>query len=608
LTIEGNIPRSIPAVQQPKAAVTAGRTESRKDSLLSQTARFARDFAAHAGRKGVVAIVFVALGALLESVGLVLVVPIAGVAIDADTAPSWARNLSALLFAPFSAESQFQKLAVLLGLFVLLMTLRAIVFGARDVTLAELQFGFVEAQRAGIIRRLAATRWDIVTRLRHARIAHLMSSDIQGVGMAAYALLQCGIAAVMLIGQGVLAFLLSPLLACIVLCLVIAGGIALAPMLRRSRDLGSFVTNANLSLMNSMVQFLGALKLAVSQNLQDSFLTEFQETMRGLTRRQIEFIRRRAKARLAISIISGLTVALAVLIGFGVLRIAPAVLIALLLVLTRMMGPATQIQLGAQQFVQSLPAYEKVKELEAELVAVAGREAVVAGAGQDLPDGPVVFSKVGFRHPNADEQSSEAGVRDLNLVIEPGSFVGISGPSGAGKTTFADLLAGLYPPQMGSITIAGRPLDGATVTQWRNRISYVSQDPFLFHDTVRRNLLWANPGAREQELWDALRFADAENVVKRMERGMETVMGERGSLVSGGERQRLALARALLRKPRLLVLDEATNAIDIGSERDILERIAAMKSRPTVVMIAHRAESLNFCDRVLVLENGTFAG
>ncbi|HZD91303.1 MAG TPA: ATP-binding cassette domain-containing protein, partial [Pseudolabrys sp.] len=220
-----------------------------------------------------------------------------------------------------------------------------------------------------------------------------------------------------------------------------------------------------------------------------------------------------------------------------------------------------------------------------------------------IGDGPIVFDDVTFLH-DADGEAACHGVRSLSVSVAPGEFVGISGASGAGKTTFADLLVGLHMPQRGGITVAGTALAGAALKAWRNRVSYVAQDPVLFHDTVRRNLGWANPRASEAEMWQALTLADAEALVRGMAHGLDTIVGERGTLVSGGERQRLALARALLRQPRLLILDEATSAIDVAGERAILRRLQARAPLLTVIIIAHRSESLALCSRVLRFAGG----
>jgi ATP-binding cassette subfamily C protein len=575
-------------------------------TFFARAAEFMHDFARYSGRKGVIAAICVGLGALLESFGLILLIPVLAVVLDNGKKTGWLAAAAAHLFAGVGAETRFQELALLLSLFAVLMIIRAVVLSVRDVTLAELQIGFVEGKRSIITQRLAAARWDVVAKLRHARIAHLMGSDIQSIGGATNFLLQCSISLTLLVSQCALAFILSPILASLAFGLLAVGGLALGSTVKRARMHGLFVANSNLSLMNSTAQFLGGIKLAVSQNLQDSFVAEFQSTLRELTSRQVAYTRQRTNTHLAATTLSALVAALAVLIGFGVMNVAPSLLIAVLYLLARMNGPAMQIQQGAQQFATSLPAYEKVKELERELAAAASQDAT-AGAMGDMPDGPIVFRAVGYSYAQESERSGQALVLcDVDVTIPQGSFVGICGASGAGKTTFADLLVGLFPPQSGEIVAGGIALRGQALNAWRNRVSYVSQDPFLFHDTIRCNLLWAAPQASEDDLWSALRLAGADDLVRAMARGLDTVVGERGTLVSGGERQRLALARAVLRRPHLLVLDEATNAIDIASEHEILVRLIALSPRPTIVMIAHRIESVRLCERVLLLEAGHF--
>jgi ATP-binding cassette subfamily C protein len=341
----------------------------------------------------------------------------------------------------------------------------------------------------------------------------------------------------------------------------------------------------------------------MSQNLQGRFIDEFRQSLHELTRRQLDYFGQQSRVRIALATVPALAAGLLVLFGFGVFHLAPATLIAIVLIITRMIGPVGQIQQSVQQIVHSVPAYEKATELVRELSAMPQHRLRQADA-PTLPQGAIKLQNVTFRHAPDDAGGSARGIEDVCLMLQPGEIVGITGPSGAGKTTFADLLVGLYPPQHGRITVADVVLDGATLASWRDSVSYVSQDPFLFHDTVRRNFIWANPRSSEKDIWDALSLVGADALIRGMELGLDTVVGERGALLSGGERQRVALARALLRKPRLMVLDEATGAIDVDGEKKILEGLRQFRPRPTIVIIAHRTESVAFCERIVRFEAG----
>jgi ATP-binding cassette subfamily C protein len=474
------------------------------------------------------------------------------------------------------------------------MSLRAVIVAARELAVARLYIGFGLALRLRIAKCLSAAQWEYVATLKHARITQMMSADIQMLGFGILFVLQGLAAAAMLLAQCLTALFIAPGLAAILICLLAFGVFALRPMIVRARKLGGYLSDANLELLNSNAQFLGGLKLAISQNLESSYVEETRQALEHLASVQISYRRQYVYGQAALTSMSALVGIALVLAGTTWLQVSAPVLITLLLIVSRATAPVGQIQQGAQEFAHVLAVYEKVQELVAELTFASGEAREPTGS-MSLPDGPIVFERVTYRHG----RESKGGVGDLDLAIQPGEFLGITGASGAGKTTFADLLAGLYPPQAGRILIGGHVFANDMLVEWRRRLSYISQDPFLFHDTIRRNLVWANPLADEDAMWRALDLAGARSLIQGMEKRLDSIVGERGTLVSGGERQRIALARALLREPRLLILDEATSAIDSNGERDVLVRLRDMSKRPTIVLIAHRTENLSICDRVI---------
>jgi ATP-binding cassette, subfamily C, bacterial len=245
-----------------RALATTGRTDqSGSPRFLPSLAAFLGDFARYAGRGGALAACLVAAGALFESLSLVLLIPILAVVVGSGGALA---RFAGPLFQAAGARTPFTRLLLLLAIFAVLMLVRAVVVTWRDVRLAALQIGFLESLRGGVADQLAAARWDRLVRLRHARIAHLMSGDIQRVSTGASFLVQSAVSLVMLATQCVVAFWLAPDLALVALGLLLIVGLALGPMVARSQRLGRFVTGANLSLLDTSAQFLGGLKLAVS--------------------------------------------------------------------------------------------------------------------------------------------------------------------------------------------------------------------------------------------------------------------------------------------------------------------------------------------------------
>ncbi|MEI9985237.1 MAG: ABC transporter ATP-binding protein [Aliidongia sp.] len=532
---------------------------------------------------------------MLEGVGLVLLVPVVAVVTDGQGGNGFMSGWWGLALGSLLVGSRTAKLGLLLGSFVVLVLLRALVLWHRDVMLARLRIGFVERQRTRLVGRLVGASWIQLSRIRHARINHLLSSDIILAGACVHFMLEGAVSLGMLTMQWLLAFLLAPDLALGIGALVVAAGFLLIPQLEKSRALGQEMAEINLRLATSGGQFLDGLKLAMSQNLQHRFAAEFNEVLGKLMLRQLSFVRQQSRSQLVFATVSSLAGVVAIYVGIGILDTPPPILIVFVLLLVRIGSPAALLQQGAQQFANLLPSYEKIRALERELPSEPVPLAVAA-----LPlHATIEFLNVSYRHPG-----SPKGVFGLDLAIEAGSFVGITGASGAGKTTFADLLVGLIAPAEGMITLGGRPLTDALRNTWRSAVAYAPQEPFLFHDSIRNNLLWANEAAGEDDIWTALRTVGAERLVSGLDCGLETIIGENGALLAGGERQRLILARALLRKPPLLVLDETTSAIDIAGEYAVLKALAALPWHPTIVLVAHRRESMAFCDLIVEFAEG----
>src|SRR6202034_2129056 len=283
--------------------------------------------------------------------------------------------------------------------------------------------------------------------------------------------------------------------------------------------------------------------------------------------------------------------------------------------LPRLYQPLTQLSNVNLDVMTALVSFERIFEvLDIEPMIEEDPDAV------DVPRGnaSIAFTDVDFTYPSAGEVSLaslesvavlEAGHRgevlhDVSFTVEPGHMVALVGPSGAGKTTISNLVPRLYDVTTGSVRLSGIDVRHATMASVRDTVGVVTQDPHLFHDTLRANLMYARPEASEAEVLDALAQAQIGHLVGELPDGLDTVIGERGYRLSGGEKQRGALARLLLKAPDIVVLDEATAHLDSESEAAVQRALRETLAGRTSLVIAHRLSTVREADELLVIDAG----
>ncbi|MDO8847688.1 MAG: ABC transporter ATP-binding protein [Coriobacteriia bacterium] len=289
--------------------------------------------------------------------------------------------------------------------------------------------------------------------------------------------------------------------------------------------------------------------------------------------------------------------------------------VALTAYLGRLYAPLTALSNVHVDVMTALVSFERVFEVLDVEPLVPERAGAVA-----IPRGParVEFDDVSFSYPTASEvslaslesvsvpeaPSAHVVLRDISFVAEPGQLVALVGPSGSGKTTMSNLIPRLYDVRHGAVRIHGIDVRDATTESLRNVVSMVTQDPHMFHDTIRANLLYANPGATDDELRDALAGAQILPLVESLPEGLDTMVGDRGYRLSGGEKQRIAIARLLLKAPDVVVLDEATAHLDSESEVAVQRALKTALAGRTSIVIAHRLSTIRDADQILVISNG----
>jgi ATP-binding cassette subfamily C protein len=564
-------------------------------------------------------------GSLAEGAGLVLLLPLlaaAGVNFSGTNAASrLAAGSQKLLLAMGVPHGLW--LPAVLGVFLLVGALRSMLRRSQSMMVYTTTTRVQLALSRRVYEAVVKAQWGYLVRQRGGGFTHLLTEELRHVADATTLSLTIINMSCLTLLYLAVALKLSAAMTGLVLALGGALMLAQRGSLGRMRASGRELSQSVGEVYAATEEHLLNLKSVKTYDAEDRDVQMFADLCGEVARNAVGTAQQQAVADFRFEVGSLAALAAAIYLALGVLHVQPATMLLLLAIFTRLMPQLASLQSQAHQFASILPSFDHVLAIEADCLAHAEPTGIEASesAGarlelqRELRLEDVWFAYRADGGGGGSEDGSEFVLRGVTFAIEAGTLTAVVGPSGAGKSTIADICNGLLTPTRGKLVLDGRALGPGEIRQWRRQVGYVGQETVLFHQSVRKNLLWARPEATDAEMREALLRAAAE-FVYALPDGLDSVVGDRGVLLSSGQRQRISLARALLRKPTLLILDESTNALDVENEARILdairEAIAESKARRngvggealTVLMIAHRASAIRRADCVYELAAG----
>ena len=558
---------------------------------FTRVTAFVRAVMASAGWRFWNAVLLALAQALIAGLAIVVLIPLsqaAGLGAGAETT-------SRLFEASRRLFGSSPGIATVLGAFVALTALQGWLSWAHARLAVRITQDVIFDLRQRLFRAICGAEWTLYARQSNARLLAGLTEQAQRAGYATYEGLNLAVGTITIVAYLALALAISVPLTIVVLATGGALTWALAAHRRVATVQGARLVEGQERLYRAASESLAGMKLIRSAGAEGRHIAEFDRAAGELRDASVSLSTSPSAVHWWFSLGTAMILAAVAYMALQLFGMPATELAVLLIVFWRLSPRLTGLQVSYHTVLGGLPAYDAVAQLAADLTTSSARASDVSAfeyrRSVDLVDLAFEYTR------------GEPVIAGVTLTIPAGQTIAVVGPSGAGKSTLADLVLGLVPPASGRIVVDGLALTPERLQAWSEQVAYVPQDPFLFHETVRANLLWAAPSASEAEMWSALK-ASAADFVTRLPAGLDTVVGDRGVLLSGGERQRIALARALLRLPRLLVLDEATSSLDSENEELIRTAIDRLHGRTAILVISHRLSTVRNADVIHVLEQG----
>lgn len=542
-------------------------------------------------------VLLMAVVALVEGLGMALLLPLLG-AIGVATAADGGAVTELLdrLLSVFNLNaSAYHVAALLLAIFAAQLLL----YVAQQWWIARLQRDYCSRWQTRLFQSFIHAKWDFFADQKLGYLTSLITQETQRLGGALFTLAQLASTVVVALVYLVIGVLIAWQVTALMIGLAAALLLLVRGLGRKNFQVGLRLGPLASELNVLLTEYFGGAKLikaTATEAVAGARVNHVVDELR-VQHTWATFLPALVRAIFEFSAIAALCFIL--VFGYQTLSIAAGSMLVVLALFVRLLPRFNALQQNVHLLAMYVPAFGVVEQMFQAAEAASERSSYSTAAGTPYQlSGPLTIAISRGGYPG------RPILRDVSLRLPERGLVGVVGESGAGKSTLANCLLGLAEIEAGTVSFGDVEMRDVPLNVWRRQIGYVTQDTVLFHLSIRENIAWGVPGASDEDVEIAARQALAHDFILEQPGGYSTVIGDQGVRLSGGQRQRLSIARALLARPRLLVMDEATNALDSTSEALVLETVSRLRKEICIVMVAHRLATVRDADLIVVLDKG----
>lgn len=567
-------------------------TMSKITSLTSLLNQFSLLLKGVRKQSGVSLLILIFQG-ITEGVGLLFIIPLLAIVGVGNTKGVEVESIH-WLQSVFEQVNIPLNLSAILVSYLIIMIFYALLKLVQSINTALINQGVVLYWRNSFFERLTYASWPSINSIKNSDLQNIVNIEIRKFSAISNQLIHLtGTFILILVYLGVSLSISVKL----TIMAIIPIGVLLflnRPINRRTHQLGKTSVDFNRSIQSIIVEHLNAIKLVKSYRKEAEHIQEFKKTNSELEHQTVSYVKANSLTKFLFEILAAIIIAVYIYLAIVIFKTDTTELLLLIFIFVRLLPRTTKLANSYQQILNLLPAIDLTLNFMTRL-----KKATEVKRSNTFPNvsfnDSITFKEVNFSY------ESRTILQQVSFIIKANQTNVIIGPSGSGKSTCIDLMMGFQTPTTGKILIDSIPIQEIDIHSWQSKIGFVPQDPFLFHNSIEENLRWSSPNATQEELVNAIELAGAKSLIDKLPEGLNTIVGDRGTQLSGGERQRIALARALICKPEILILDEATSAVDNETEELILEALKKLHGSMTIIIVAHRSKLIELADQTIQL-------